>query len=925
MARRGIAVLVLAGILSLAARPALAAPAAIEVPVSVKLTATVPGTYVLRFELSGADRAVRWAEQMDPAGDGRRVTTPTLHHLLGSLWRTVPGNTALDPSLFSEQLWLQALRWSAPRRTWAAASARVKLTVVPYAAWSAVSDAAGEETITTFMIQDGAVTGEKIQDGAVSLRKIGESCPADKPQLVYGPEGWACGTALTCQPGDFLMCYDPALFDRLFVGVCRPGYRPCNAQGSGFGPCAGAVLPAADACNGLDEDCDGIVDNPLEAAGGVRLHEDADRDAHGKDAVSRTFCGADHPGWAPVGGDCDDADPAVFTGAPEFCDSKDNDCNGAIDDDCRIPGACTEAEQGAIVACIQQCAGAGSPLAAAECARQCAAEANLSAACDDAAGLFAGCYIVNDCDTESFDPACALAQCAAFYGDVFGHLPDCAYGATRPCGDTPNRGECHQGTEACLNGRWSGACAGAVFPAVEYCDDQLDTDCDGNASNPVAEICDGRDNDCAGGADNAVEGVVHCVVPPGAPCTAADGNALDECLAGLAAADQIDQCFQNLSPACQQGLGETEPGLPACIFDRCLLALEPLALDPACFDDAGLCKEPYDLLLVGRPGECLHGGAPRQCGPDTAVGVCEFGTQACDHGLWGTCQGAVLPSLEVCGDGLDNDCDGPVDEGSLQYLDEDGDGFGAGDPVLQCALDGWTDQGGDCDDTDAMAFPGNEEVACDGRDNDCDPGTPDRPDQDGDGYVLCAVPGGGDCDDGDPSINPGAPELCDPDFADENCDGQGNEGCECVDGEQQECYTGPPATAWVGECRPGTMACAAGAWGPCDGEVVPESEACDGRDNDCDGMVDEEEGAPLCDDGVACTVNLCQGPGGCVNLLDDAACDDGSYCTGQETCDGALGCLPGTPPACDDGDVCTIDACDDLLQSCTWTPTPLCP
>ncbi|MGM5482548.1 MAG: hypothetical protein ACQESF_03735, partial [Nanobdellota archaeon] len=57
----------------------------------------------------------------------------------------------------------------------------------------------------------------------------------------------------------------------------------------------------------------------------------------------------------------------------------------------------------------------------------------------------------------------------------------------------------------------------------------------------------------------------------------------------------------------------------------------------------------------------------RQCG-ETDVGVCEYGVQerTCDtEGFWnpwGDCQGAVYPSEEL-GDGLDNDCDGEVDEG----------------------------------------------------------------------------------------------------------------------------------------------------------------------------------------------------------------------------------------------------------------------
>ena len=51
----------------------------------------------------------------------------------------------------------------------------------------------------------------------------------------------------------------------------------------------------------------------------------------------------------------------------------------------------------------------------------------------------------------------------------------------------------------------------------------------------------------------------------------------------------------------------------------------------------------------------------RQCGT-TDVGTCSYGTQSCSAGSWGTCTGAVYPGTEVC-DNLDNDCDGTKDDG----------------------------------------------------------------------------------------------------------------------------------------------------------------------------------------------------------------------------------------------------------------------
>lgn len=104
---------------------------------------------------------------------------------------------------------------------------------------------------------------------------------------------------------------------------------------------------------------------------------------------------------------------------------------------------------------------------------------------------------------------------------------------------------------------------------------------------------------------------------------------------------------------------------------------------------------------------------------------------------------------------VDDDCDGSADE----TFDLDGDG------VTPCGDDGVTGTpDDDCDDTNAEIHPGMEEDPCDFTDNDCDPSTPDDPDQDGDGYTAC-----NDCDDADSEIHPHATEI--PlDGVDQDCD-----------------------------------------------------------------------------------------------------------------------------------------------------------
>jgi hypothetical protein len=104
---------------------------------------------------------------------------------------------------------------------------------------------------------------------------------------------------------------------------------------------------------------------------------------------------------------------------------------------------------------------------------------------------------------------------------------------------------------------------------------------------------------------------------------------------------------------------------------------------------------------------------------------------------------------EIPDNGKDDDCNPDTPDSSLDTDDDN---------------DGYTENEGDCDDSDPAVNPGATEVPYNGKDDDCNPETPDD-DLDGDGYGQAE-----DCDDLDASVNPGAPEIC-GDGIDQDCDG----------------------------------------------------------------------------------------------------------------------------------------------------------
>lgn len=89
-----------------------------------------------------------------------------------------------------------------------------------------------------------------------------------------------------------------------------------------------SIHPSAEeTCDQVDEDCDGVIDDGLPTGA---WFVDADQDGYGGSSITQA-CGA-LPGYSPVGGDCNDAQATIRPGAPELCDSLDNDCDTVADE-----------------------------------------------------------------------------------------------------------------------------------------------------------------------------------------------------------------------------------------------------------------------------------------------------------------------------------------------------------------------------------------------------------------------------------------------------------------------------------------------------------------------------------------------------------------------------------------------------------------
>ena len=678
----------------------------------------------------------------------------------------------------------------------------------------------------------------------------------------------------------------------------------------------------AEACNNVDDDCDGLTDEGCDDDKDGYCDTDLVFDPNGSNACPK---GA---------GDTVDSDPLINPAGKEICDCKDNNSNNVIDEGCDDDG-----DGYCDIDIYTVGKPAICPLGGGDCndtdaavnpgkAEQCSTpgDDNCNGSTNDFGAV--GCSpFFFDADSDAWGTTVAKCYCVAL-GDYKAINPgDCKDddakinpAATEICDNIDN--DCDKVVDEGCDDDGDGYCDSTMAlvgtPLVCPSGGQDCNDADANINPSKAEVCgNGKDDNCSGGQNDV--GAVGCTQFYADSDGDKYGSTTKKCLCfpeggyGATNGADCDDADKLKNPGMVEACDGVDNDCDGVVDDGCDddgdgycdAALELVGTPAICPSGGGDCDDKNADVYKGKSLEVCDGAdddcngvVDNGCDDDKdgycdgsmtvvnpAPAICSKGTGDCDD-----INNDVNPGApEVCGNGSDDNCNGSAnDENALGcsnfYFDGDKDGEGINLKKCLCETAGsfTAAKGNDCDDNNDAIKPGATEV-CDAKDNDCDTEVDEAGaqgcstfyyDEDNDGYgvdlpqCLCGktVPYSatqkGDCLDTNAKMNPGMTEICDD--TDNDCDSSVDEGCN-KDGDQ---FCDKAMTV-IGT----PLACSLGG-GDCDDNDATSSpispEVCDGKDNNCDTKFDEgcdDDGDKYCDANLKTigTPSVCPSGGGDCN------------------------------------------------------------
>ena len=771
------------------------------------------------------------------------------------------------------------------------------------------------------------------------------------------------------------------------VGACqRTGLSACVGGSVVPGACTPGT-PGIETCNGVDDDCDGVIDNGVKIA----FFRDADGDGYGNAAVSVQACSA-LAGYVSNATDCDDASTAVHPGALELCNALDDNCDAQIDEGYGIGSACTRG--------IGACADTGTMVCITATQSACTVTGKPAGTpCDDldpctsneacTGGEASACQgVALTCDDNSL---CTNDAC----------VPDGSYFTTGNGAGTvdlpvraPDSSYSSNEILPLVNGFPAGSSLVVYYPSFGAFDCPLSSGiCSFALPDPGAECTLGTpatgERECASarmplnmeGRDGLAFFRSWQTVPitfettsaphtPGTPVQSFDTEMLR--LSGQITGDPD---FDLLRVTAGSDYGLPSPGhttltqLPGgkwavdSFFDityRIDYVGRPGSrLEGVSGSTTGTLR--FSVPKLG-PGGCVHTGVDcddhdactqEWCGPDLGCGhfvtTCDDYDQCtadwCDP-LTGACVYAPIPGcgcvqtdiVDTTCDGIDDDCDGVIDDDYVVTGTTCGLGVCAREGMLTCA-NGL--EGNSC----APGAATGADADCNGLDDDCDGAVDNHFVVTGTicGIGECKRTGQLTCANGRlaNSCVPGQPwpEICDG--KDNDCNGK----TDAADGARMLVNDQPWCEKQAGACagsKKTAAFCSAGRWKPCNDAVYKywnaaylaiEVPGCDGKDNDCDQQTDEAWFTST----TTCGVGVCANTGvlACIGGRPTNTCqwkaptgDDTDCDNLDDDCDGLVDNHYVADTSCFLPGVCAVgnhaSTCVAGVQTpCTQTRSPL--